>query len=192
MSQQLKLSILSILAAIISIGAVTGSFSSLLAQEGETFSATLSGKAEVPPTDSSATGWAKFQTNENGTQVSYWINLTGMEEITGAHIHNGTATQNGDVVVGLSGQKSAQNGNNSTISFSGNITQNDLQGPLKGKELSELVGLMSDGVVYVNVHSGEFQNGEIRGQIASGLPEAEINMTSTSNTTTTINSTIPN
>ena len=63
---------------------------------------------------------------------------------------------------------------------------------MKGKELSELVGLMSDGVVYVNVHSGEFQNGEIRGQIASGLPEAEINMTSTSNTTTTINSTIPN
>ena len=39
---------------------------------------------------------------------------------------------------------------------------------------------------------GEFQNGEIRGQIASELPEAEINTTSTSNTTTTINSTIPN
>jgi len=152
----------------------------------------LSGKAEVPPTDSSATGWAKFQTNENGTQVSYWINLTGMKEITGAHIRNGSATQNGDVVIGLSGQKSAQNGNNTTISFSGNITPNDLQGPLKGKELSELVGLMSNGVVYVNIHSGEFQNGEIRGQIASGLPEAKINMTSTSNTTTTINSTIPN
>ena len=46
---------------------------------------------------------------------------------------------------------------------------------------------MSDGVVYVNVHSGEFQNGEICDQIVSGLPEKEINMTST-----TSNNTIPN
>lgn len=115
------------------------------------------------------------------------MNLTGLNEITGAHIHNGSAGQNGDIVISLSGQRTAENGNNSTISFNGNITQNDLQGPLKGKELSELVGLMSDGFVYVNVHSGEFQNGEIHGQIVSGLPEKEINMTSTKS-----NSTIPN
>jgi hypothetical protein len=43
------------------------------------------------------------------------------------------------------------------------------------------------GVVYVNVHLGEFQNVEIRGQIVSGLPEKEINITST-----TSNNTIPN
>ena len=90
MPQQRMLSILTILSAIISISAVAGSLGSLQAQEGETFSATLSGKEEVPPTDSSATGWAKFQTNDNGTQVSYWINLTGLNEITGAHIHNGS------------------------------------------------------------------------------------------------------
>jgi hypothetical protein len=97
MSQQLKLSHFidtgRSYIQIISISAITRSLSSIQAQEGEIFSATISGKEEVPPTDSSATGWAKFQTNENGTQVSYWINLTGMKEITGAHIHNGTATQ---------------------------------------------------------------------------------------------------
>jgi CHRD domain-containing protein len=45
------------------------------------------------------------------------MNLTGLNEITGAHIHNGSAGQNGDIVVILSGQRSAENGNNSTISF---------------------------------------------------------------------------
>lgn len=62
MSQQHKISIKTILAAIVSIGTVSISFSSIQAQEGETFSASLSGKEEVPPTESSATGWAKFQT----------------------------------------------------------------------------------------------------------------------------------
>jgi hypothetical protein len=58
----------------------------------------------------------------------------------------------------------------------GNITKDDLEGPLKGKELGELVSLMSDGNAYINVHTVEFQNGAIRGQIASGLPQMESNM----------------
>lgn len=184
MSQQHKLSITTIIAVIISIGAVSISFSSIQAQEGETFSASLSGKEEVPPTESSATGWAKFQTDDNGTQVSYWVNITGLNEITGAHIHNGSAGQNGDVVVSLSGPDSAENGDNATLSLKGNITTDDLQGPLEGKELSEMVSLMSDGTVYVNVHTDEFKDGAIRGQIASGLPQMESNATSVVSNTT--------
>jgi len=42
--------------------------------------------------------------NDCGTQVSYWMNLTGLNEITEAHTHNGSAGQNGDIVVSLSGQ----------------------------------------------------------------------------------------
>lgn len=183
MSQLHKISIKTILAAIASIGPVSISFSSIQAQEGETFSASLSGKEEVPPTESSATGWAKFQTDDNGTQVSYWVNITSLNEITGAHIHNGSAGQNGDVVVSLSGPESAE-GDNATLSLKGNITNDDLQGPLEGKELSEMVSLMSDGTVYVNVHTDEFQDGAIRGQIASGLPQMESNATSVVSNTT--------
>jgi hypothetical protein len=176
MSQQRFLSITAMLAAIISIGAVSLSLNSIQAQEGETFSASLSGKDEVPLTDSSATGFAKFQTDDNGTQVTYWVNITGLNEITGTHIHNGSAGQNGDIVATLSGQESANDGNNATISLKGNITKGNLEGILKGKELSELVSLMSGGNVYVNVHTDEFQKGAIRGQIASGLPQMESNM----------------
>ena len=194
MYRQRKLSIVTILAVIMSVSAAAGSLGLLQAQEGETFSASLSGNEEIPPTASSATGYARFQTNDNGTQVSYSFNLTGLNEITGAHIHNGSAGQNGDILVSLSGQQAAEIGNKAIISMKGNITQDDLQGPLKGKELSELVSLMSDGTVYVNVVTAEFQNGEIRGQIVSGLPESEINMTSTTsnNTLPTSNNTLPN
>jgi hypothetical protein len=170
------LTITSMLAAIISIGIASVTLNFIQAQEGETFSANLLGKDEVPPTDSNATGWAKFQTDENGTQVFYWINISGFNEITGTHIHKGSAAQNGNIVVTLSGQESAKNGGNSTISLKGNITKDDLEGPLKGKELGELVSLMSDGNAYVNVHTVEFQNGAIRGQIASGLPQMESNI----------------
>jgi hypothetical protein len=189
MSQQHILSIVAVLAIIISIGAVSLSLNLIQAQEGETFSASLSGKDEVPPTESSATGWAKFLTDVSGTQVSYWVNMTGLNEITGTHIHNGSAGQNGDIVVTLSQQESTKDGDNATLSLKGNITKDNLEGPLKGKELSELVSLMSDGNVYVNVHTDEFKNGAIRGQIASGLPQMETNMGSTesNNTNTTSN-----
>jgi hypothetical protein len=78
----------------------------------------------------------------------------------------------------LSGPETAKNTENPVISLKGNITNDKLQGPLASKELSELVSLMSDGTVYVNVHTDEFQNGAVRGQIVSGLPATEINVTS--------------
>jgi hypothetical protein len=179
-----KLPIAAILGAIISIAVISLSSSSIQAQEGETFFASLSGNDEVPPIQSTATGLATFITDDNGTQVSYWVNITGLNEITGAHIHNGSAGQNGDILVNLSGPESAENGQSAIISLKGNITSDKLQGPLVGNELSELVGLMSDGTVYVNVHTIEFQDGAIRGQIASGLPQSEINATSVVSNTT--------
>jgi hypothetical protein len=50
----------------------------------------------------------------------------------------------------------------------GKITSSDLQGPLAGKQISDLVDLMKSGGAYVNVHTNQNQNGEIRGQIMSG------------------------
>ena len=44
----------------------------------------------------------------------------------------------------------------------------NLQGPLKGKEISDLVKLMSDGGAYANVHTDKYPKGAIRGQISSG------------------------
>ena len=72
-----------------------------------------------------------------------------------AHIHQGKAEENGQPIT-------------SPLSIGkGKITSTDLQGPLAGKQISDLVNIIKNGRAYVNVHTDQNQNGEIRGQIAS-------------------------
>ena len=134
------------------------------AQEGNKIITYLSGKEEVPPTKTDASAWAKFQEINNGSQIVYSVSIIGLNKITGAHLHEGIKGQNGDVVAVLAGNKSAAQGN-TTISFKGNITKDDLQGPLKGKEVSDLISRMKNSSIYVNVHTNEYKDGVIRGQI---------------------------
>ena len=160
----------SIIATVLLLGIVAMILNSatVQAQKAHTFSATLSGKDEVPPTKSIANGTAKFLVNENDSQISYWVNLTGLKKIIQAHIHNGTSGQNGDVLVNLSNSKSAKNPDNPEIQLTGTITKDDLQGPLKGRELSDLLIVMRNGQAYVNAHTEIYPKGAIRGQIMSG------------------------
>ena len=78
------------------------------AQDGKMIITFLSGKDEVPPTESNASAWAKFQSVDNDSQLSYWVSIIGLKEITGAHVHKGSDGQNGDIVAVLSEAKSAE------------------------------------------------------------------------------------
>ena len=174
MIQNNKLLMIVLFTSVLSVGSVSILLNTVKAQEGQSFSATLSGKDEVPPTESNSTGTAKFQVNENNSQVSYWVNITGIKKVNQAHIHNGTSGENGDIVATLSKGKSAKGDDSPPqIGFAGKITKDDLQGPLKGKEISELVTLMSDGGAYANVHTDKYPKGAIRGQIAPHLEVRE-------------------
>jgi CHRD domain len=193
MTQKNTLAIIAVLAAVLSVStfSIVLNSAKVQAQEGQTFSASLSGKDEVPPTESNSTGTAKFQVDENSSQVSYWVNVTGIKKINQAHIHNGTEGQNGDIVVTLTKNKSAKgNDDPPNIGFSGNITKDDLQGPLKDKELTDLVSLMSDGNAYVNVHTDKYPDGAIRGQISSG-EASTVGMSTEGSTMTSENTSAP-
>ena len=159
------------------------------AQEEQSFSATLSGKEEVPPTESNSTGTAKFQVttnDDNESQVSYWVNITGIREVNEAHIHNGTTGENGDIVATLSNGKSAEGDDRPPqIGFAGNITGNELQGPLEDEEISDLVSLMSDGNAYVNVHTDRYPDGAIRGQITSASASTDTGASTNETTAST-------
>ena len=74
-----------------------------LLQGGRPFEVTLTGAAEVPgPGDPDGTGTARLTLNQGQGIISFEITVSNITlPATGAHIHIGSATQAGAVVVGL-------------------------------------------------------------------------------------------
>jgi hypothetical protein len=163
----------SMFAAILSLFVATTLVSSVMAQNAQDFSASLSGQNEVPPTESTANGTAKFQVNDDSSEVSFWVNLSGLKQVDAAHIHSGPEGENGEIVVTLAEDEAAEDQDNPEIQLTGNITEDDLQGELEGRQISDLVSLMSNGTAYVNAHTPIYPDGAIRGQIESGAGAAE-------------------
>ena len=153
--------------SILSVGFVSIPLNTVKAQEGQTFSATLSGENEVPPTESNSTGVALFEqsTGDDGQEVAYSVNLTGFDDIVAAHIHSGNEGENGSIVATLSEGEEAD-GDSVELQFTGDIQSNDLEGPLEDSEIADLVDLMNNGSAYVNVHTEIYPDGAIRGQIS--------------------------
>jgi CHRD domain len=141
------------------------STSSAFAQGEQKFTAKLTGKDEVPPKDTKATGDAEFNLSADGNKMTYVVNVMNIDKVTMAHIHSGKVGENGPPVVWLFNSTTPSGPMNGMLS-KGNITASDLVGPLKGKQISDLVKLVNDGQAYANVHTEPNPKGEIRGQIS--------------------------
>jgi hypothetical protein len=147
------------------------------------FTALMSGDQEVPPVDTTAAGKTIFRTRSNDTWIDYKINITGLSNASGAHIHMGKAGANGDVIVDLLTDKK-ENPTRLGMAIRGNITDSSLTGPMQGKMLADLISAINNGDTYVNVHTQTHPDGEIRGQVQPGDLELT-DLTNTSNETTT-------
>jgi Cu/Zn superoxide dismutase len=108
--------------------------------------ASLNGDQEVPPVTTTGSGWGTFTIDTDTNELSYYIQYFGLTaNETAAHIH-GTA-----------------------LHGSGGGVQHDLGvgnpkiGTWTYPESRELA--LISGQMYVNIHSGNFPAGEIRGQI---------------------------
>ncbi|HET7642884.1 MAG TPA: CHRD domain-containing protein [Nitrososphaeraceae archaeon] len=139
------------------------SFTPIFADE-KRFSTPLTGMEEVPPVNTNSTGLAIFDFKNN--DLNFKINVTNLDNIKGAHIHNGAFGQNGDVIVTLFNPEKPTNIVNGTL-VEGNINASSLQGSIKGKTINVLVQMMNNTQTYVNIHTEQYPNGEIRGQITS-------------------------
>ena len=84
---------------------------------------------------------------------------------TMAHIHKGKAGENGPIVVTFFTSPTPRG----IIPFTtyGDLRANNLEGPLAGKQLSDLINMINNGEAYVNVHTQANPKGEIRGQLSS-------------------------
>jgi hypothetical protein len=144
----------------------------LAAQEPEQkFTAKLSGKEEVPPNESPSTGFAWVKITDD--KIRYEVNVTDMDKVNAAHIHLAEAGKNGPIVLTLfkGGPTEQVNG---TVGEA-NVTASNLEGPMKGKNVTDLVTAIKNGTTYVNVHTTDFPDGEIRGQLKDARAAASAN-----------------
>jgi CHRD domain len=136
-------------------------------QEEERFITELTGFEEVPPVNNtSAIGVAEFKLGQDN--IMYTVNVTDIENVTAAHIHSGQVGENGPIVITLFKEGTPTTAMTTGVLSEGNITATNLEGPMAGKLLSNLTSAMSNDQTYVNVHTQQNPNGEIRGQILNG------------------------
>jgi hypothetical protein len=160
--------ILSMTAVVGTLGVIAPIPNEATAQEPgvQEFDAILTSAAEVPPVQSSASGFAELEVEEGSDNMEYDIIAINIDRVTQAHIHQGSSSEAGPVVATLF-NASTPTGPTSGELTDGFITSANLEGPLQGKQLSDLIALMQNGQAYVNVHTEQNPEGEIRGTIVA-------------------------
>src|SRR5215212_1957686 len=136
-------------------------------QQQKRFVTELTGFEEVPPVNNtSAIGVAEFKLGQD--TIMYTVNVTDIENVTAAHIHSGQVGENGPIVITLLKEDTPTTAMTTGVLSEGNITATNLEGPMAGQLLSNLISAMRNEQTYVNVHTQQNPNGEIRGQILNG------------------------
>lgn len=130
----------------------------------QSFLATLRGTSEIPANTSTASGTARVVFNPSANIFSLDATVSGLlkQNITGSHIHVGSASQSGEVIVDLG------------TNWSTNSGKLQLSIANQSFPATQSAALLS-GNTYFNIHTTQYPNGEIRGQLIAdagvgGLP----------------------
>lgn len=113
-----------------------------------TFKATLSPSAEVPPVSSPASGQGTFSYDTDSKELQFSITYRGLgSSVTGSHIHG-----------------PARPGANANIVRTFVALDSPISGQIRLTDAQ--VAELNAGQLYVDVHSSDHPQGEIRGQIS--------------------------
>lgn len=119
------------------------------------FRAALTGAAEVPAGDPDGAGTATVSVDGTLNDVCVELEVSGIGPATAAHIHRGAAGENGPPVVNLD-VPDGEDEDESDCDHIGDALADDIR--------------RNPGEFYVNVHTAEFPEGAIRGQL---VPSAD-------------------
>ena len=115
--------------------------------------AALAGSKEIGHEgDRDGEGTASVAVDVNNREICFTLTVSGLDSVTGAHIHRGSATENGAIVVPL---QAPTNGR-----AEGCVRDVDI--PLA----TTIAGNPSG--YYVNVHTEDHPDGAVRGQLEAG------------------------
>src|SRR5215210_3985480 len=144
----------------------TGMMENQTMMENPDFDARLTGASEVPPVQTNASGFADLdvEMEEGQRVVDYHLYVSNIDRVTQAHIHQGNSSENGHIIVPLF-NASTPTGPVTGQLAEGHITPANFVGPLQGKQLDDLIALMQNETAYVNVHTEQNPQGEIRGTV---------------------------
>jgi hypothetical protein len=131
-------------AVIVTAGA--GTTGTAMASE---FRADLTGGNELAPADPDGWGRAKINIADSTNTICVDLEVRSLSEVTAAHIHRGAAGVNGPPVVNLD---RPDDGDEDDCDDIGDALADEIQANPAG--------------FYVNIHTTEFPEGAIRGQLA--------------------------
>jgi len=115
---------------------------------GSNFQTQLLGSAETPPVNTGGTGTASFVLSDDRTVLAYNVQATGLSgPATAMHIHRGAVGVPGDIVYPLMTP-------DATGAATGTVTFNPAD-----------YDALTNGGLYLNIHTAAYPAGEIRGQI---------------------------
>ena len=119
---------------------------------GNQFVAQLTGASEVPPADPDGAGMARISINDASNRVCTDLEVRMIGDVTAAHIHRGAAGTNGPPVITLDPPDDDDSDDCDTAD-------------------DALIDEMraNPAAFYVNVHTIDYPNGAIRGQIGEVL-----------------------
>ena len=135
-------------------------------KENVDFAAILTGREEVPVTDTLDTALATFQSTDdnNKKDLKYSVKVTDTDKIKEVRIDIGKPLEKPEVVAELYKSETPSDQDLGNL-CEGNINSQELKGPLKGKNTKELVRKIEKGEAYVDIVTEDKPKGKVRGKI---------------------------
>ena len=145
--------------------ASAGAFALPAAAEEMKFMAELTGAAQVPPVETEATGMADITVDTEAMTISWMVTYEGLSaDPVAGHFHGpATPEETAPPVIDLTVDMEEASEEA--------VPQDIMQGSsaLTGEQLTELQA----GLYYINIHTSENPDGEIRGQVVKGGAEMD-------------------